>query len=683
MKIGKWFAGTIATLFLWGTAFGQEVQDGVQVMPPQSAAEFSASPIEEGKMLISVSDASGMPIRGLKAEDFTIMKSGKQAEIVSVETLETNKDVNLNIVMVVDNSSSMKRRKAIEPLLSAMQEVFGLVRPIDQVHLIVFDDRETIRVGNHDLHARMLQSNNPANLQAFLTEAFRKRLTDKTVLHEAMLAGMDLVRQMPDEAVKFLVVFSDGEDINSAVKGDSVREAGMDLKNFEAYSVDYMPGPDLDPFLQSFAAQNGGKIWKASAATDLVPIFKDVSSKLLYRYVVSYRFPPSGSLVVEPDTVTIEEITTIDSSPMLGHVYFDKGSSDMPPRYVRLGSQSETASFSEKKLRGSLEKYHHLLNVIGRRMTDAPQTTIQLVGCNSNTGEERGNTALSRLRAESVKAYLQYIWGISPSRMTVEARNLPKAPSTNRLEAGRADNRRVEIRSDAPEILDVIESTYVEAKMDTQSLTLRPMVETVHDITRWTFLVAGGGEILGSLEGEENLTGNYSIPLNAINPEKLAATREISVSMELEDKERQMLQLSADPVEVRFIQKKELMAKNLGYKVQEKYALILFDFDSAQIKARNQVIVDRIVKRIRDLPEVNVEIVGHTDNIGKDAYNMRLSERRAQAVYDQLIASYGQGGGQIRYSGMGPFNPLYENDMPENRALNRTVTISLEYQTRN
>ena len=77
---------------------------------------------------------------------------------------------------------------------------------------------------------------------------------------------------------------------------------------------------------------------------------------------------------------------------------------------------------------------------------------------------------------------------------------------------------------------------------------------------------------------------------------------------------------------------------------------------------------------------MSVDIEGHTDNIGKEEYNLKLSERRAKAVYDLLIAR-GLPENQIRHYGLGAANPLYENDMPEKRALNRTVTITLEYQS--
>ena len=92
--------------------------------------------------------------------------------------------------------------------------------------------------------------------------------------------------------------------------------------------------------------------------------------------------------------------------------------------------------------------------------------------------------------------------------------------------------------------------------------------------------------------------------------------------------------------------------------VQEKYALILFDFDKDTIGPENQEIVNRIVARIKTLPQAKVEIVGHTDNIGKEAYNQKLSERRALAVYKLLSAAYGEApGDRIRYSGVGPKMP--------------------------
>ena len=112
----------------------------------------------------------------------------------------------------------------------------------------------------------------------------------------------------------------------------------------------------------------------------------------------------------------------------------------------------------------------------------------------------------------------------------------------------------------------------------------------------------------------------------------------------------------------------------------EKYALILFDFDRTEIKARNKVVVDRIIDRIADVPSPRVRIVGHTDTIGKEAYNISLSERRAKAAYQQMQTAGLKDNVDISHEGAGPFQPMYDNELPEGRALNRTVTVTIEYE---
>ena len=138
--------------------------------------------------------------------------------------------------------------------------------------------------------------------------------------------------------------------------------------------------------------------------------------------------------------------------------------------------------------------------------------------------------------------------------------------------------------------------------------------------------------------------------------------------------------MTATPITVNFIQTSQRLAEKRDYQIQEKYALILFDFDSDAISAGNQEIVTKIVSRMKMLPQATAEIVGHTDNIGKEEYNVKLSERRALAVFKLLTESYGEEAGErIRHRGVGPYEPLYDNTTPEARAFNRTVTITLEY----
>ena len=132
---------------------------------------------------------------------------------------------------------------------------------------------------------------------------------------------------------------------------------------------------------------------------------------------------------------------------------------------------------------------------------------------------------------------------------------------------------------------------------------------------------------------------------------------------------------------IKYIKRMEQKTQKLEYKVIEKYALILFDYDSAEIKAQNATILDRVVKRIKELPEAKVTIVGQTDIIGKEDYNVLLSERRAKAVYQNVIDSDIPMPERIVFRGNGPYNPPYDNATAEGRSFNRTVTITIEYET--
>ena len=658
-------------------------QETFDIQKPDAVAELSYQPIAPGKLLISASDSEGNPVRGLTAMDFIFLRKGKEARILGVETLETSQDVSLNIVLVVDNSASMKQRRAVDSILSAMENIYKVMRPIDNITLIVFDDDQTRTFGGKPLHVTVKQSNQPDELRTFLRDSFDRGLTAKTVLYEGMLAGLDLIRDMPEDGYKFMVVFTDGEDINSAYPEADVKKAAEGIAKLEIYGIDYMPGEKMDPFLTSFAKDNGGRTWKATTAAELGPIFEAVSSKLLYRYVVDYQFlfPPTGSLALGADAMRIEEITTIDSSPLLNYIYFAEGESAIDARYVRYQDQGQTESFSEEALRGTKEKYANLLNIIGRRLRANPEATVELVGCNANVGEEKGRKDLSRARAEGVKAYLQYIWGIDPARMVVEARNLPEVPTSGRTPEGQAENRRVEIRSDEAALLDVVRSTYVEAQSDVADLIVKPAIASEHGILNWRITILGDDQPIFSKAGTGTPDEEIVLKDDALTPMALSQYSRLTAEIDVEDTESQALSLTTAPMTIDFVQRETQRARNLGYRVQEKYALILFDFDSDKIKERNASVVETIVARIREFPAAQVAIVGHTDNIGKEAYNLKLSERRAKAVYDQVAAAIGETPSDtLTHMGVGSFDPIYGNGLPENRALNRTVTVTLEYE---
>lgn len=101
---------------------------------------------------------------------------------------------------------------------------------------------------------------------------------------------------------------------------------------------------------------------------------------------------------------------------------------------------------------------------------------------------------------------------------------------------------------------------------------------------------------------------------------------------------------------------------------------VLFDFNSYELKEEAKSILDSIYETLKQFPDREIQISGHTDNIGSEEYNKELSEKRAKVVSDYLIQK-GLNENQVSYRGYGSSEPIVPNDSPENRSKNRRVEI--------
>jgi OOP family OmpA-OmpF porin len=109
---------------------------------------------------------------------------------------------------------------------------------------------------------------------------------------------------------------------------------------------------------------------------------------------------------------------------------------------------------------------------------------------------------------------------------------------------------------------------------------------------------------------------------------------------------------------------------------------LLFEFDSAALTADDERQLDAVVANLRNFPsdivrQIRVNVAGHTDSRGREAYNQGLSERRAASVRD-YIAAAGFPASQINTVGYGETQPVASNDTDEGRAMNRRVVITAE-----
>ncbi len=120
-----------------------------------------------------------------------------------------------------------------------------------------------------------------------------------------------------------------------------------------------------------------------------------------------------------------------------------------------------------------------------------------------------------------------------------------------------------------------------------------------------------------------------------------------------------------------------------GYKVDEKGCFhevrleIHFDTNKADIKPEYIPVLEKFAKFLKENPKIKVEIQGHTDSVGSEEYNLKLSQKRAEAVKRVLVEKFGISPDRIIAKGYGESMPIAPNDTEEGRAKNRRVVAKI------
>jgi outer membrane protein OmpA-like peptidoglycan-associated protein len=412
MKIVIRMCVLMCALVMGGTVFAATASD-VKIGTTKDGVNVTVDRILKegmgGRALVTVTDAAKQPLLGLGISDFTVSEGSTQGKIVSLMSVAETKDIPLNIVMVLDNSFSMVESDSIKTLLAGVDKVLSVLRPVDTVSIVVFDKKLITKVGDRKLRVQTFKSSDAEKLRAFARKAYGKGgVTSKTVLYEGMLAGLDIVSKMPKTGPHIMIVFSDGEDLNSKVKSDDVAKAAKKAGAFNAYAIDYRQGPETDKFLAAFAADNRGKIWKTRTKTELQTIFDTIATTIDYSYILTYVFIPPA--VPQPVVMVFPEAALFD---------FDKA--ELKPE----GKEQIKAYREDVKS--------------GLSRADM----IRITGHTDNIGKADYNMKLSQQRAEAMGDYLKSI-GVT-TKMEVVGEGLSRPIFDNRTKEGRAQNRRVEV----------------------------------------------------------------------------------------------------------------------------------------------------------------------------------------------------------------------------------------------
>ena len=370
--------------------------------------------------------------------------------------------------------------------------------------------------------------------------------------------------------------------------------------------------------------------------------------------------------------IRIEEFASTRIRPLLPYIFFAPGSNDLAVAYRRLSAdQVEAFSMSNFYNLDAIVTYHHVLNIIGRRMTDDPTATIMLTGC---ADPAEGGNANGQQRAQSVKDYLTSTWNISDSRITIESRALPSRASRSSEADGVAENARVEISANNSTILAPVESSDTMLVTTPSGIRFIPTTAPRVYIAGYTLFIAHNGKLIKTIAGGDPLPAGIDWRISESAPWIPKDANAVSYVLAVRDSSGAVIPSSTKDIPIERVSTGDL-GSTRGTDVRlDRYSLILFDFDQDALTPEHKTMINVIKSRIQ--PTSTVKVVGYTDRTGDAAYNQSLSERRARSVAKALDLP------ESVASGRGETLPLYDNQSPEGRFYSRTVEVLVETPTK-
>jgi outer membrane protein OmpA-like peptidoglycan-associated protein len=377
-----------------------------------------------------------------------------------------------------------------------------------------------------------------------------------------------------------------------------------------------------------------------------------------------------------------------ETFPIRNYIFFNLESTEIPDRYVLLTKdqvkefkESQLEVFTPKKLSGRSKRqliaYYNILNILGDRMNKNPESSITLVG-SSEKGPEDG-----KIMAESVKLYLVTIFGIDPSRISIEGRLKPKIPSekpdfTRELDLLRECDRRVTIESNSPVLL-----------MEFQSGSEAPLkpVEITEDLeapldSYVSFTVAGSEEVFTTWSLEVTDESGAVQSFGPYDEEKVCLPgKTILGSRAMGDYK---VKMTGNTLNGGTITKETNVHLVLWTPSEREEAMrfsIIYEFnESKAIKIYEKYLTEIVIPKI---PIGSLVIVsGYTDVIGVETHNQKLSLARAndaKTILENGLAKAGRTDVTFEVYGFGENNEFspFENGLPEERFYNRTVVIDI------
>lgn len=370
-----------------------------------------------------------------------------------------------------------------------------------------------------------------------------------------------------------------------------------------------------------------------------------------------------------------------ETFPIRNYVFFDPTSTDIPARYKQL-SKDDAAKFNESDMikgtvtsggndanqirsRQQMEVYYNILNIFGDRMRTSPYSTAVL------TGSAAGNSKAAQVMADNIKRYLTNTYGIAENRISTKVTGNPAGSNAGSEDAElvREEAYRVEISTNPNDILKpAMLNSRQEEMLDNDIIVTIPENE---DVAFWSVDVIEEGKPVVT---QGPYKGVYTARINA--KELLGNKDENKFVMKVNMTKRDGSVVSSQDGQTVRLTKADANEKD----AQGLRYSILFEFDESKTVQTYSDFLSQVV--VPSIPDgATVIIHGHTDNIGANDYNAKLSQRRVEETQKLLTAYLNKAGKNVKFDTFGfgedANRTPFANASPEGRYYNRTVVIEV------
>lgn len=382
----------------------------------------------------------------------------------------------------------------------------------------------------------------------------------------------------------------------------------------------------------------------------------------------------SADAVVMVTTVVRRRFT-----PMLPLVYFDSGASTPAARYTRIDADS-ARRFSILPLArvGPFVLSHHILNLVGWRWRERGRPAKVILYGAASEGE---SPSLARARARYVADYLTGVWRIPKRLVEVRTEAGPIPLSTQMNDDGRAENRRVLVASDDPDLLGPLEVEQSVRDFNPPRIRLEPKIEAAAGLRDWTIVLRQRNVELARFALRDSSTGSRTWRLldgsidSALNVLEAELVAEDSLGRTARASAQLTLRTRRDTGVI------ESRRQQRGERERLEWGLVGFGFRESEGTERHILELTDLAALAGDT--VMVDAAGTTDRVGDEESNRLLSQRRAEWAVARLRALLAGRGvtvveGSVR--GLGVDATRFPNEYPEGRVLSRGVTVGIEQE---